>query len=140
MSEPSIHHWLIRSPYQHRTWDDVLMRNLFRLQGIRNTEAARNIGKMQPGDLALYYDNIESKGVFGILEISVKPYPDPTSKESCWTAIDAIPLKTFDPPITLESLKAIPELASCPLLTRPRLSVTALTPEHFQTIVESTAP
>jgi predicted RNA-binding protein with PUA-like domain len=135
MTEKSIQYWLIRSPYQHRTWDDVLMRNLFRLHGIRNPEAARNIGRMKVGDLALYYDNIESKAVFGILEISVKPYPDPTSNESCWTAIDAIPLKTFDPPVSLEAIKAASVMASCPLLTRPRLSVAELTPEHFQEVI-----
>jgi predicted RNA-binding protein with PUA-like domain len=140
MSEPSIHHWLIRSPYQHRSWDDVLMRNLFRLQGIRNAEAARNIGRMQPGDLALYYDNIESKGVFGILEISVKPYPDPTSNESCWTAIDAIPIQTFDPALPLESMKQNQTLASCPLITRPRLSVAELSEEHFQAILNMAQP
>ena len=139
-SPPSAKCWLIRSPYQHRTWDDVLMRNLFRLQGIRNPESARNIGRMQPGDQALYYDNIESKGVFGILEISAKPYPDPTSNESCWTAIDAIPLKTFDPPVSLEALKAAPVMASCPLLTRPRLSVAELTLEHFLEVIYLSQP
>jgi len=53
MSDAPIQHWLIRSPYQHQTWDDVLMRNRFRLQGIRNAEAARSIGRMKPGDIAM---------------------------------------------------------------------------------------
>ncbi len=86
MPELAINYWLIRSPYQNRTWDDCLMRNLFRLQGIRNTEAARNIGRMQPGDQVLFYNNIGERAVFGILEVSVKPYTDPTSNESCWLA------------------------------------------------------
>jgi len=50
--ENSKNYWLIRSPYQHKTWDDVLMRNLFRLQGIRNPEASKNIGMMKAGDKA----------------------------------------------------------------------------------------
>jgi predicted RNA-binding protein with PUA-like domain len=139
MSGPATNYWLIRSPYQHRTWDDVLMRNLFRLQGIRNAEAARNIGRMQPGDQALYYDNIESKGVFGILEISVKPYPDPTSNESCWCAIDAIPIQTFHSPILLEQIKQTQSLESCSIVTRPRLSVDELTEEQFQNIIKLNA-
>lgn len=111
------------------------MRNLFRLHGIRNPDAARNIGRMKVVDFALFHDNIESKGVFGILEISAKPYPDPTSNESFWSAIDAIPLETFDPPVSLEAIKATPALESCPLITRPRLSVAELMPEYFQEVI-----
>jgi len=135
MSENSIQHWLIRSPYQHQTWDDVLMRNRFRLQGIRNPEAARNIGRMKPGDQVLFYNNIGQCAVHGLLEISTKPYTDPTANESRWTAIDAIPIKTFDPPVTLEALKSIQALENCPLLTRPRLSVAEISQEHFHAVI-----
>lgn len=134
MSAAPIQHWLIRSPYQHQTWDDVLMRNRFRLQGIRNPEAARNIGRMKPGDIALFYNNIGQCAIHGLLEISSKPYTDPTANESRWTAIDSIPIQTFDPPISLETLKSIPALANCPLLTRPRLSVAEITLEHFAAV------
>jgi|688.fasta_scaffold598894_1 predicted RNA-binding protein with PUA-like domain len=140
MPESSTHYWLIRSPYQNRTWDDCLMRNLFRLQGIRNAEAARNIGRMQPGDQAIFYNNIDERAVFGILEVSAKPYSDPTSNESCWLAIDSNPIQTFDPPLPLESLKQNETLASCPLITRPRLSVAVLSEEHFQTILNMAQP
>lgn len=134
-SPPSANYWLIRSPYQHRTWDDVLMRNLFRLQGIRNSEASKNIGQMRVGDQALYYNNVGEKAVYGILEISVKPHADPTANESKWMAVDAIPARTFDPPITVEELKTIPSLVESPLISRPRLSVAELTPEHFQEVI-----
>ena len=131
-----MNYWLIRSPYQHRTWDDCLMRNLFRLQGVRNAEASKNIGQMRVGDQALYYNNISEKAIYGILEISKPPYADPTANEAKWMAVDAIPIKTFDPSINLEILKKKEALAECPLLTRPRLSVAKLTDEQFQTILQ----
>jgi len=130
-----MNYWLIRSPYQHRTWDDCLMRNLFRLQGVRNAEASKNIGQMRVGDQALYYNNISEKAIYGILEISKPPYADPTANESKWMAVDAVPIKTFDPEITLEKLKAVETLAECPVITRPRLSVAQLTEQQFEEIV-----
>jgi len=130
-----MNYWLIRSPYQHRTWDDCLMRNLFRLQGIRNPEASKNIGLMRAGDQALYYNNIGEKAIYGILEITKPPYADPTANEAKWMAVDAVPIKTFDPEITLEKLKAVETLAECPVITRPRLSVAQLTEQQFQKIV-----
>ncbi|NBB81387.1 MAG: EVE domain-containing protein [Verrucomicrobia bacterium] len=133
--ETAPNYWLIRSPYQHRTWDDCLMRNLFRLQGIRNAEASRNVGQMRVGDQALYYNNIGEKAIYGLLEISKAPYADPTANEAKWMAVDAIPIQTFDPPIQLETLKTVSELADCALLTRPRLSVAKLEERMLQTIV-----
>ncbi|MGC6423819.1 MAG: EVE domain-containing protein [Lentimonas sp.] len=131
----SQNYWLIRSPYQHKTWDDVLMRNLFRLQGVRNPEASKNIGLMRVGDQALFYNNIGEKAIYGVLEVSKAPYADPTANEAKWMAVDAIPVQTFDPSISLETLKSISELAECPLLTRPRLSVAPMTPQQFQAIL-----
>ena len=133
--ENSKNYWLIRSPYQHKTWDDVLMRNLFRLQGIRNSEASKNIGKMKVGDQALYYNNIGEKAIYGLLEINKAPYADPTANEAKWMAVDAIPIQTFDSEITLERLKAVEGLADCPLITRPRLSIARLSEADFETII-----
>ena len=135
MNTPN-NYWLIRSPYQHRTWDDCLIRNQFRLQGIRNSEASKNIGQMRPGDPALYYNNIGEKAIYGILEINKAPYADPTANEAKWMAVDAIPIRTFDPSIQLKTLKKVKALADCPLLTRPRLSVVAITQTHFQSITK----
>lgn len=131
---PPNNYWLIRSPYQHKTWDDVLMRNLFRLQGIRNREASKNIGQMRSGDQALYYNNVGKKAIYGLLEISKPPYADPTANEAKWMAVDAMPIQTFDPPITLEALKSIEILSDCPLLARPRLSVAKLSQTAFDQI------
>ena len=128
-------YWLIRSPYQHKTWDDVLMHNLLRLQGIRNPEASKNIGIMKVGDLALYYNNIGEKAIYGLLEISKQPYADPTANEAKWMAVNAIPIQTFDPEITLKCLKAVEDLADCPLITRPRLSIARLSEADFETII-----
>ena len=50
-------------------------------------------------------------------------------------SIDALPIKTFDPEITLEKLKTIEALADCPLLTSPRLSVAKLSEQQFKEIV-----
>lgn len=131
-----MNHWLIRSPYQHRTWDDCLMRNLFRLQGIRNAEASKNIGQMRAGDQALYYNNIGEKAIYGILEISKPPYADPTANEAKWMAIDAVPIKTFDPPLSLDKIKETKTLSECPLLSRPRLSVAPMNEGEYQQIID----
>lgn len=116
------------------------MRNLFRLQGIRNSEASMNTGQMRPGDQALYYNNIGEKAIYGVLEISKPPYADPTANESKWMAVDAIPIRTFDPPLSLEALKKINSLAECPLVTRPRLSVARLEPSDYQAILQPIEP
>lgn len=132
-----MNYWLIRSPYQHKTWDDVLMRNLFRLQGIRNAEASKNIGLMRVGDQVLYYNNIGEKAIYGVLEIAKPPYPDPTANEAKWFSIDAIPIQTFEPEVTLHQLKSTESLSDCPVISRPRLSVAKLSEREFNEIFKA---
>ena len=50
---------------------------------------------------ALYYNNIEEKAIYGVLEISKQSYADLTANDSKWMAVDAMPTQTFDPPIQL---------------------------------------
>jgi predicted RNA-binding protein with PUA-like domain len=46
------------------------------------------------------------------------------------------PVVALQRPVELATVKATPALADFPLITRSRLSVTPVTPEHFQRVLE----
>jgi len=125
-------YWLIRSPYKHRGWDDALVRGVFQLYGIRSPEACSNIRKMKPSDRVLYYHSRSGRALFGVMTVVCAPYPDPTSAQGAWLAVDCTPEETFLVPVKLSKLRRIEALADCPLLTRPRLSVARLSAKHFK--------
>ena len=98
-------------------------------------DTACRISMMQRGDCALFYHSRSGKNVFGIMQVARLPYQDPTTKDTNWLAIDFKPIKTFENPISLRQIKAVPTLQSIGLVKQPRLSVIRLAKNEFEKIV-----
>ncbi|MCF6150062.1 MAG: EVE domain-containing protein [Candidatus Kuenenia sp.] len=60
------------------------------------------------------------------MQISKPPYQCLTTKDTNWLAIDFESVKTFEPPISLEQIKAESYLQNIGLIKQPRLSVIRL--------------
>jgi predicted RNA-binding protein with PUA-like domain len=127
--------WLIKSEPDVYSWDDFTRDGQTFWDGVRNFQARNNLRAMQSGDLALYYHSNIGKEVVGIARISREAYPDPTSEDgdkNNWLAVDVVPHKPFKHPVTLQTMKAAPELAEMGLIRQSRLSVVALTEAEFR--------
>lgn len=129
-------------PEQREPWD-----------GVRNYQA-RNFmrDEMRLGDLVLFYhSNTKPPGVVGLAEVVSDPYPDPTAfdknskyydpkskKENpTWILVDVGFKAHFKTGVTLEMMKAMPELQSMRVLQKGnRLSITPVTQEEYQAITQ----
>ena len=131
-----MNYWLVKSPFRTRSWQDVLVKGIFKLYGIRNHQSKNNISKMKSGDRALYYHGPSGKQIYGIMQVNKKAYPDPTTNDPNWLAIDFEPVKTFEVPVTLQQIRSLPELQHIGLIKQPRVSVTSLTKDEFNKIAD----
>ena len=129
-------YWLVKSPFRTRSWQDVLVKGIFKLYGIRNHQSRNNISKMKPGDKALFYHGPSGKQIYGIMQVTKSAYPDSTTSDSRWLAIDFEPIKTFEAPVRLEQIRAIPELADVAFVKQPRVMVSPLIEDAFRKIEE----
>lgn len=127
-------YWLVKSPFRTRSWQDVLVKGIFKLYGIRNHQAKNNISKMKTGDKAFFYHGPSGKQIYGIMKVNKPAYPDPTTDDANWLAIDFEPVKTFEIPVKLEQIRSFPELQNIVLLKQPRVMVSPLTKDAFQKI------
>jgi predicted RNA-binding protein with PUA-like domain len=127
-------YWLVKSPFRSRTWARVVAAGQFQLYGIRNAQARNNIAQMQPGDEALFYFQ---QTIWGIMHVASEPTPDTTSASEKWLAITFEPVRTLEPPVSLETIRTISVFQSNLLLRQPRLSVISLTEEHWQHIIST---
>ena len=127
-------------PNQREPWD-----------GVRNYQA-RNFMRdaMSVGDGVLFYhSNTKPPGIVGLAEVVSQAYPDPTAfdKESKyydeksdpnnprWFLVDVAYKKDFKHQISLEVMKAMPELAEMKVLQKGnRLSITPVSEQEFQAI------
>ncbi len=142
--------WLLKSEPDVFGYDDLVAAKREGWDGVRNYQARNFLRAMKRGDRAIFYhSNAKPPGVAGIAKIVKGAEPDPTQfdpdsdyfdpksdpDDPRWDWVTVAP----DRPLTflsLDELKAMPELAECRLLARGnRLSVLPLTDDEFDAIV-----
>jgi predicted RNA-binding protein with PUA-like domain len=106
---------------------------------------------MQLGDLGFFYhSSVKPPGIAGICKVSRTAYPDFTAldpasdyydpkaspEKPIWQMVDVEYVRTFHALITLDELRAMPELDGMPLLRRgQRLSVQPVTAAQWRAIL-----
>ncbi len=144
--------WLMKSEPDAFSIDDLKQRGSEPWSGVRNYQA-RNFmrDQMQPGDLALlYHSSCPQPGVYGIMEIAGRAYPDPTQfdrkspyfdpaatrEQPRWHLVDVKYKRHCQRPVLLTELRANQaQLQGFKLFTAVRLSVMPVAPEHWQRIL-----
>jgi predicted RNA-binding protein with PUA-like domain len=128
-------HWLVKSEPETYSWDDLVKDGATRWDGVRNAQARNNLRAMSVGDLALFYHSGEGKEVAGVARVAKAAYPDPTSDDERWVAVDLEPVAKLRAPVALADAKADPALAETPLVKQGRLSVMPIAGPAFERIL-----
>ena len=145
-------YWLMKSEPDDFSIDDLKTKGREPWSGVRNFQA-RNfmLKEMKLGDGVLFYHSTtEIPGVYGLAKVASAAYPDPTQfdrksdyfdekskrEEPRWYLVDVEFDKVLKYPLTLERLRAEPELADMIALKKGnRLSITPVTKPEFDRIV-----
>jgi predicted RNA-binding protein with PUA-like domain len=128
-------HWLIKSEPSTYSFERLVAEGRTRWDGVRNPTARQNLRAMKTGDLALFYHSGEGKAVVGIARVAREAYPDPTSSDGKWLAVDVEPVKALARPVNLAEIKADRALAGLALVRQPRLSVVPLAKDAYDRIL-----
>jgi predicted RNA-binding protein with PUA-like domain len=143
-------YWLMKSEEDVYSIRDLEGDGATCWEGVRNYEA-RNLmrDEMRVGDGVLFYhSNAKPPGVAGIARVSKRAYPDHYALEKGnpyfdpksdpenprWFMVDVEYVEGFEEVVSLNEIKARPELADMALVKRARLSVQPVTKEEFQLI------
>jgi len=128
-------HLLIKSEPFKYSFEKLTKDGRTTWDGVRNFEARNHLRSMKAGDLCLFYHSNEGKAVVGVAKVVKEAYPDPTAKEGDWSVVDVAPVATLAVPVTLEAMREAPGLEAIQVVTRPRLSVMAVTAKEFATVL-----
>ncbi|MEO6833022.1 MAG: EVE domain-containing protein [Chitinophagaceae bacterium] len=131
-----MNYWLIKSEPNKYSWDDLLKDGSTVWNGVRNYAARNNLRDMEKGDKLLFYHSNIGKEIVGIAKVIKTHYQDPTTEEEAWLAVDVAPVKALKKPVTLAAIKATPALQTMALIKLSRLSVSPVTQEEFELILE----
>ena len=131
-----MNYWLVKSEPDAYSWETFLKDKKTDWTGGRNFQARNNLRAMKKGDLVLFYHSVSEKRVVGVAKVVKEAYPDPTATEGDWSCVDIAPVKALTKPVTLEQIKSDKILKEMPLVRQSRLSVTPLSVEKFNQLLE----
>lgn len=147
--------WLFKSEPDVFGYDDLVAVKREGWDGVRNYQARNFMRAMSVGDRAIFYHSMaKPAGAAGICKVVKAAEPDPTQfdpttkyydpkskpADPLWDWVTVGPVKKFRHFVSLDELRAMPELADCRLLARGnRLSVLPLTDAEFDAIVAAGA-
>ena len=129
-----MNYWLIKSEPSAYSWQQFKKDKKTAWTGVRNYAARNNLQAMKKGDLAFYYHSNEGLEIVGIAKVVKEHYPDPTTEEKAWVAVDVAPFKDLKKPVKLEAIKKDGVLQKMDLVRLSRLSVGRVTDHEFQKI------
>jgi predicted RNA-binding protein with PUA-like domain len=129
-------YWLVKQEPESYAWSAFVKDGRAAWTGIRNYQARNNLRAMRRGDFVLYYHSVTDKQAVGLARVDKEHYPDPSAKEGDWSAVDLVPVKALKQPVSLDMMKADPVLREMALLRNTRLSVTPVTSEQFERLLE----
>jgi predicted RNA-binding protein with PUA-like domain len=129
-------YWLVKSEPFKYSWDQFVAEKQTMWNGVRNYAARNNLRAMQKGDEVFFYHSNEGLEIVGIAKVVKEHYPDPTADNDTWSVVDLKPVKKLKQPVTLANIKANKQLANMQMIKLNRLSVTAVTPDEWEVIME----
>jgi predicted RNA-binding protein with PUA-like domain len=130
-----MNYWLVKSDPGTYGWTELLRDGKASWDGVRNPVARNNLKAMKEGDLVLFYHTGEEKAIVGISKVVGESYPDPTTKDARWLAVDLAPVKPVKNPVTLAQVKADKSLKHIALVRQSRLSVMPLDKAAYDKIL-----
>lgn len=129
-------YWLVKSEPNVYGWNDLVKEKQTVWSGVRNYAARIHLKSMKKGDEVLFYHSNEGMEIVGIAKVIKEFYPDPTTEDNNWVAVDIKPVKKFKNPVTLSQIKTDQRLQEMALVRLGRLSVQPVTEKEWKIIME----
>lgn len=131
-----MNHWLVKSEPFKYSWDQFVKDKKAVWDGVRNYAARNNLRAMKKGDLVFFYHSNEGLEIVGIAKVVKEHYQDPTTTDEAWSVVEIAPFKALKKNVSLETIKKDKKLANMQIIKLSRLSVSAVTADEFNHILD----
>ncbi len=130
--------WLFKSEPSTWSWDQQKAKGSQgeEWDGVRNYQARNFMRDMKVGDLGFFYHSQKEKSVVGIVRVIAEAHPDSTTDDERWDCVDIEAVEDMTAPVSLDQIKADPELAEMMLVRNSRLSVQPVTDAEWARVLE----
>ncbi|MCX8019577.1 MAG: EVE domain-containing protein [Chitinophagaceae bacterium] len=131
-----MNYWLVKSDPEEYGWQDLIREKQTCWSGVRNFTARNYLLQMKKNDKVFFYHSSQGKQIVGIATVVKEAYPDPTTEDNRWMAVDLKPVKQLKKPVTLEEIKKEKKLSAMALVRMSRLSVQPVSESEWNIILK----
>jgi predicted RNA-binding protein with PUA-like domain len=122
--------WLVKTDPDEYTAADLERDGRTRWTGVRNPAARKGLAAMQPDEPVLVYHTGQERAIVALARVTAA---------AADSATEAVPELAFDrwlrAPLTLAQIKSDPAFADFALVRQTRLSVMAVSAEHWRRLL-----
>jgi predicted RNA-binding protein with PUA-like domain len=126
--------WLVKTEPGTYGYDDLEREGRAVWDGVSNPVALKNLRAMKVGDPVVVYHTGDERAAVGLAEVVREAYPDPKGKDARLVVVDLQAKGRLPEPVTLDTIKRLPEFADSPLVRQGRLSVVPLTAPQWKAL------
>lgn len=131
-----MNYWLVKQEPEDYSWSDFVKDGKTAWTGVRNFAARNHLRAMKKGDPVFYYHSGTGKEIVGLARVAKEAYPDPTAEEGDWSGVDLAADRALKRAVGLAEIKADKILKEMKLVKIGRLSVSPVTKEQYERILE----
>lgn len=129
-------YWLAKSEPNVYSWDDLVKEKQTCWSGIRNYAARLHMRNMKKGDEVFFYHSNEGVEIVGIAKVIKEAYPDPTTDDDRWVAVDLKPVRKLKNTVSLDAIKKEKSLKEMALVRISRLSLQPVSDEEWEKVMK----
>ncbi|WP_010300233.1 EVE domain-containing protein [Candidatus Odyssella thessalonicensis] len=129
-------YWLIKTEPSTWSWHDQKTKKVTHWDGVRNYQASNNMKAMKKGDLCFFYHSVSERQIMGIVQVIREYYPDHTDEMGRFGMVDVEYVEELSMPVSLDQIKALPELQHIALVRQSRLSVMPIDQDSWKIICQ----
>lgn len=133
MAKTEQQYWLLKVEPSDYPWSKMEADGKTTWNGIHNHQAQNYLKAMKCDDLAFYYHTEKEKAIVGIVKVVKEFYHNDDPK---FGEVDVECVRPLKNPVTLKVLKEADDLQSMTILKQPRLSVSSITSQQWNSILE----
>src|SRR5687767_107733 len=98
-------YWLVKSEPSAYSWNQFVKDGKTSWTGVRNYAARLHLNAMKKNDEVLFYHSNEGLDIVGIAKVIKEAYPDNTTDDPRWVAVDLKPVKKLKKPVAMADIK-----------------------------------
>ena len=129
-------YWLMKSEPSAWSWQDQVKVGPAEWDGVRNYQASNNMKAMKIRDKAFFYHSVKAREIVGVVEVVREYYPDPTDINGRFGMVDVKAVEQLTNAVSLDQIKAHPQLINMALIRQSRLSVMPIETRHWEILCE----